>query len=129
MNLIETAIQATETSVDELVYTLKKTPDEKIVWKPGEVARTALNVAAECVIVTNNWTKIIASGHFPSDAEFQESFSHLDDYANKDQVIAALCEATGAFTCMLRSLKPEDIERELTAPCEPKRQSRHGSST
>lgn len=115
MTLQEAAALATERSLNELLYTLKRTPDERLTWKPGEVARTALNVAAECVVATENWTKIFSALEFPTMEEFGASFGHLDDYTSREQVVEALKRATAEFAATVRALPDDKLSVELTA--------------
>jgi uncharacterized damage-inducible protein DinB len=113
MNLQESAIAATEKSLEVLLYTIGRTPDERLTWKPCETARSALEIAAECALVTSNWVDILASRMCPPSDEYFKIFSRLEEFSSREKVVSGLQTETARLTSVLRALTDEQLSQEL----------------
>ncbi len=114
MKVQEAAALATEKSLKVLVYTIDRTPDDRLVWKPCETARSALEVAAECAVVTGVWSEILASGVCPEPDRYFEIFSRIDAISTREQVVLALEQETSRLASVLRAIPDERLSDNLT---------------
>ncbi|AIE86021.1 DinB family protein [Fimbriimonas ginsengisoli] len=114
MKVQEAAALATEKSVKVLLYTIDRTPDDRLTWKPCETARSALEVAAECALVTGNWAEILQTGACPPQDVYFQIFSRMSAISTREQVVQALQDETSRLISVLRDISDERLQDNLT---------------
>jgi len=114
MRIQEAAAIATQKSVKVLHYTIGRTPDERLSWKPCGTARSALEVAAECALVTGIWAEILETGTCPPHEVYFQIFSRIDAISTREQVVLTLEEETSRLVSVLRGISDERLEENLT---------------
>ena len=100
-----------------LMATFDATPEDKLNWKPSELSRSALQIAAH-VAATNHFFLLAFQGRPPA-TELPEIFQWIgkkaEDWTTRDQVVAQLNSTRADLDRVFDNFTPEMLENEDAA--------------
>ena len=96
-----------------LLYEIGRTPDDRLSWKPCDTARSALEILAECTLVTRNWAEILERGESLSAEAYFSVFSGIDALLSRELIVDALTAETSHLVSVIRGIPDEKLSGEL----------------
>ena len=112
--------QVTQKAADELTEAFLRLPEDKRAWSPDEKARTALDQAAECAILTGYTAGLIQSRTWQSNwAEaYPKEKTELADQG-WEPIHTLLQENTRKLIAVIRAVTDDALQVEVTLPWGP----------
>jgi hypothetical protein len=109
---------STAKAADNLAAALERIPDDKRAWVPMAKARTAIDQAAECALLTGSTVTLLTDQKWPEEFDFDDYFRQKDELAAQgwDAVKALLELNTVRAVDKIASLKDEELGNEIAMP-------------
>lgn len=109
---------ATQTACDDLITAFEKLPEDKRDWSPGGDARTAVDMIAECVMLTD-LSEIIKTRTFTYDMAAYEPNKAALAKTDWPTLKAALQDATTKAIATIQTVPDKDLDIEVQMPWGP----------
>ena len=107
---------ATQEAATELETALLRLPEDKRNWSPMGVARTALDMVAECAIL-NDITDIVQSRTFPADFDFAALGRAKSELSQDWNALrSVLHENTSRAVAAIPTVPADDLSIEIEMP-------------
>jgi len=112
--------QATQKAADDLKAAVLRVPEDKREWSPLDKARTALDQAAECAILTGSTADLIAARVWSMGSDFSEFLKQKAELARDwDAIQTLLQQNTERVIEAIRAVPEEDLENIIDMPWGP----------
>ena len=103
---IEHLRAATDRASRLLANDLKAIPEEKQNTSPGGIARTPVNIVAECAMVNGRIAHFLRSGEMPPRPTIEERNRHLASFDSAEKALAYLERETTVLLAAFDGLEP-----------------------
>jgi len=117
--LQEYLVSAIPRTVIDLEAALHRLPEDKRNWSPMGDARTAMDMIAECALLSDV-TDIVKTRAFSPDFDFGAYRTQKDELANNpEKAHALLLDATSKAVETIKSIPDDDLAIEVQMPWGP----------
>lgn len=120
MDLIESAKQRAIGNMEFFLRNFRYVPDDKLNWSPAPSAKSPLRVAAHTALYAGRFAKMIRERQLPSPENLDEWLAEREQeeiaITSRDEMERVFRQGTAEVVEALDSLKPEEVELQLTSP-------------
>ncbi len=109
MSPLDGVIGLAEWAGRDTAYNLGFIPEDKLAWKPAETAKSVVEVTNEIIYVLNGMVDVIKGGAWPE----PDPTKAVSDLADLQEGVK---QATANYIAALKTLTPEDLDKEATLP-------------
>ena len=108
---------ATDKTMETLIKSFLKLPEDKRNWSPMGKSRTAINMMAECAIMNRVTISMIHQIAYPTDFDFGAFMGEMAEL-EKDwtKLEAELRKQTAAVIAAIKTAKSEDLDIVIPMP-------------
>ena len=108
--------KTTREAADNLQTAVNRLPEDKRNWSPMGDARSAMNMVAECAMISDP-TKIVETRSFPMDFDFSDYLKKLSELANDpDKCWSLLKDTVDRAVACIESVPDADLDLEVQMP-------------
>ncbi|HEY3266369.1 MAG TPA: DinB family protein [Armatimonadota bacterium] len=110
-------IRDTRAAVDSLFKAARAMPQDKLTWKAGDDARTALDMCAECAqVIPSTLEMLKARAMPPMDAEQMQQECAERASWSLEECERRCREECETFNAVLRDFPDEDLQKPIALP-------------
>jgi len=108
MEPFETQAALARWAAADLIAQLRALPEDKLAWKPSPEAKSALDVANECISACRMMLPVFGGADW--------GFLPFPQHETLEEVAADLLSATEEYAAALEAVQPGQLERRVAFP-------------